>query len=97
MRRLLDVVLVLAILGAVVFGAYRLGGRVDSTSSSLAKQDSELTQPVTTHSSHHRVSRRTIEIVAVGVGGAVAILLLLSAANAMTRRRRRQHWRASPR
>jgi hypothetical protein len=95
MRRVLDVVLLLAILGAVGFGAYRLGNRVDTTSNSLAKADSELTQTVAKHPSHHAVSRRTIEIAAVGIGGAVAVLLLLSTAGALTRRRRRQHWHAT--
>jgi hypothetical protein len=95
MRRLVDAVLVVAILGAVVLGVLKLGHRVDTTSNSLAKQDSELTQPVVRHASHHGPSRRTIEIAGAGIAGAVVFLLLLSSAGAATRRRRRQHWRAT--
>jgi hypothetical protein len=95
-RRLLDLVLLLAILGAVGFGALTLGKRVDTTSNTLAKHDSELTQKVARpHVSRRGPSRRTIELVVGGVGGGAALLLLWSAAGAASRRQRRQRWRAT--
>ena len=93
-RRLLDLVLLAAALGAIGFGVYKLGNRVDSTSHNLAKHDSELTQPVTHRSSHH-VSRRTVELVVVGIGCAAGVMVLVSMTGAMSRRRRRQRWRAT--
>jgi hypothetical protein len=94
MRRAFDVLLLAAILTAVGFGVYKLGQRVDTTSNTLAKQDSELTQPVLKHP-HHGPSRRTIELAGVGIAGAVALIVLVSMTGAATRRRRRQHWRAT--
>jgi hypothetical protein len=96
MRRLLDLVLIAAILTAVGFGAYELGRRVDNTSNTLAKQDSELNQ---TTVSHHRngsgPSRHTIEWVAVGIGGAVAVMIVVSFGGSLLRTRRRERWRAT--
>jgi len=96
MRRLLDLVLVVAILGAAGFGAYTLGKRVDTTSNTLAKHDSELTQTVVRPKlSHSGPSRRTIEYVVGGIAAGAAMLLLVSAAGAASRRQRRQRWRAT--
>lgn len=95
MRRILDVLIIAAVLGAIGFGAWKLGHRVDSTSNTLAKNDSELTQPATRPASHHGPSRQTVQIVIVGVAGAVAVMLLVSTAGAMSRRRRRQRWHAT--
>jgi hypothetical protein len=95
MRRILDVLIIAAVLGAIGFGAWKLGHRVDSTSNDLAKSDSELTQPASRPASHHGPSRQTVEIVIVAVAGAAAVMLLVSTGGAVARRRRRQRWRAT--
>jgi hypothetical protein len=92
-RRLLDMVLIAAILVAVGFGAYELGKRVDTTSSNLAKQDSELNQKVYRPSNPKGPSRHTIELVAIAVGGALGVMILVSFSSTLLRTRRRQHWR----
>ena len=42
MRRFVDVVLIVIVLGVVGFGAYAIGHRVDHESNSLASSDPEL-------------------------------------------------------
>lgn len=93
MRRPLDLVLIVAILVAVGFGAYELGKRVDTTSNNLAKQDSELNQKVYRPSNPKGPSRHTIEVVAIAVGGALGVMILVSFSSTLLRTRRRQHWR----
>jgi hypothetical protein len=96
MLRLRDLLLICAFLAAVGVGVYELGRHVDSTSANLAKQDSELNQPVYRPTSHHSgPSRHTIELAAGGIGGAAAVMVLLSVGSALTRpSRRRATWRA---
>ena len=94
MRRLVDLLLIAAILTAVGFGAYVLGQTIDSTSSNLAKHDSELNQNVYRHTQPKKPSRRTIELVAVSVGGAIAVMVLVSVTSTALRTRRRERWRA---
>ena len=93
MRRLIDLLLIAAILVAVGFGAYEIGKRVDTTSSNLAKQDSELNQKVYRPSNPKGPSRHTIELVAIAVGGALGVMILVSFSSTLFRTRRRQHWR----
>jgi hypothetical protein len=95
MRRVVDLLLIAAVLAAVGFGAYAIGTRVDSTSNDLAQHDSELNQTV--YRPHHSSgpSRHTIELVAVAVGGAVAVMILVSAASSLVKTRRRQRWHAT--
>jgi uncharacterized membrane protein len=95
MRRLLDLILIAAILGAVGFGAYELGRNVDTTSNNLAKQDPELGQKVYRPSNPTGPSRHTIEVVAVAVGGAIGVMVLVSFGSSLVRTRRRQRWRAT--
>lgn len=95
MRRLLDLILIAAILGAVGFGAYEIGKRVDKTSNSLAQQDSELNQKVVRHSNPGGPSRHTIELVGGAVGGAIGVMIIVSLGSSLLRGRRRQTWRAT--
>ncbi|HEY0416903.1 MAG TPA: hypothetical protein VGC78_10990 [Gaiellaceae bacterium] len=95
MRRVVDVLLVAAILGAAVFGVSKLGHKVDTTSSSLASHDSELVQPAARHASHRNLSHHTIELLVLGAVGALSVVVLVSVSGAAARRRRRQRWRAT--
>jgi len=95
MRRLLDLVLVVAILAAAGFGAYEIGKSVDSTSANLARHDSELNQPVYRHANPKGPSRHTLEVVGLAVGGAAAVMILVSFSSSLLRTRRRQRWRAT--
>jgi hypothetical protein len=95
MRRLLDLILIAAILSAVGVGAYVLGKRIDTTSNTLAKQDSELNQRVVRHSNPSGPSRHTIELVGAAVGGAIGVMIVVSIGSSLFRTRRRQHWRAT--
>ena len=94
-RRIVDLLLIAAILGAVGFGAYEVGHNVDSTSNTLAKQDSELGQTVYRPASANGPSRRTIELMALSVAGAAGIMIVVSLASAAVRTRKRQRWHAT--
>lgn len=93
MRRLLDLLLIVTILGAVGFGVYLVGTRVDTTSNTLARQDSELGQTVYHPTNPAGPSRHTIELFAIGVGGAAAVMLVVSVGSTLVKGRRRQRWR----
>jgi hypothetical protein len=95
MRRLLDLVLIVAILAAVGFGAYEIGRQVDSTSNNLAQQDSELNQKVYRPSNPKGPSRHTLELVGVAVGGAIGVMIVVSLGSSLLRTRRRQRWHAT--
>lgn len=92
MRRFIDLVLIVGIVAAAGFGVYQLGRHVDSTSNNLAKHDSELNQRVYRPSNPKGPSRHTVELVAIGVGGAVGVMILVSFSSALFRTRRRQRW-----
>jgi hypothetical protein len=93
MRRLIDLVLIVGILAAAGFGVYELGRHVDSTSNNLARRDSELNQHVYRPADPKGPSRHTIELVAVGVGGALGVMILVPFSSTLLRTRRRQRWR----
>lgn len=94
-RRVLDIVLIAAVLAAAGTGAYVLGRHVDRLSNQTSAQDSELhTTTVTTTSAHHH-SNRTVYFVVGAVGIAVGALVLGSVADSVARSRRRQRWRAT--
>jgi hypothetical protein len=94
-RRVLDVVLVVAILAAAGFGAYKLGSLVDSKSKQEASRDSELSQPTAARHTSSGPSRHTVELVLVGIGGAAGAMILVSFGRGFARRRRRQRWHAA--
>ena len=96
MRRLIDVVLIILLLGAVGLGAYAIGSRVDNESNKLSKSDSELNGTTTsaTRTTPSKKSNETPIIIAVALGGTVVLLLLGSAFGAMSRSRKRERWRA---
>jgi hypothetical protein len=94
-RRIVDLVLIAAILGAVGFGAYYIGQHVDKTSNTLAKQDSELGQKVYRPSNAGGPSRRTIELIGISVAGAAGIMIVVSLGSALLKTRKRQRWRAT--
>jgi hypothetical protein len=94
MRRVIDVILIALFLGAVGFGAYEIGHRVDRESNSLSSQDPELNTTTVASGKHSSKSRETPIIVAGALGGAVVLILLGSAVSAVGRGRKREHWRA---
>ena len=94
-RRIVDLLLIAAILGAVGFGAYEIGHHVDSTSNTLAKQDSELGQTVYRPAGANGPSKRTIELVGISVAGAAGIMIVVSVASAALKSRKRQRWHAT--
>jgi Na+/H+ antiporter NhaB len=95
MRRVVDGLLIVAILAGVALGAYYIGHRVDTESNNLARQDSELNQTTTGTATHHTTSNRTPIIVGIGIGGAVVALVLASLTNSFVRARRRERWHAT--
>jgi uncharacterized membrane protein len=94
-RRIVDLLLIAAILGAVGFGAYEIGRHVDKTSNTLAKQDSELAQTVYHPANANGPSRRTVELIGISIAGAAGVMLVVSIASAALRTRKRQRWRAT--
>lgn len=94
-RRVVDLFLIIAVLIAVGFGAYRLGVSVDNTSSNLSKQDSELGQTTYHRANPKGPTKHTLELVGVAVAGAAALMIVVSFANAMLKTRRRQRWHAT--
>jgi ABC-type branched-subunit amino acid transport system permease subunit len=98
MRRAIDVVLITLILGAVGFGAYTLGHRVDRTSNEAAARDSELNQTTTSATAvghpAKKARRVTPLFVGVALAGAVGALVLASLLNTVLRTGRRERWRA---
>ena len=95
MRRIVDIVLIAAVLAAAGTGAYVLGRHVDHLSNQTAAQDSELTTTttVTTAGGHHH--SRTPYFVAGGVGIALGAIVLGTMVDSFARSRRRQRWRAT--
>ncbi len=96
---MLDLVLIVAILAAVGFGAYKLGDLVDNKSNEAASE-SENTTPATTTiattSSNHSngPSRKTIELVIIAVAGAAGVMLVVQIGGSLFRTRKREKWHA---
>jgi hypothetical protein len=101
MRRVLDLVLIVVILAAVGYGAYRLGDLVDNKSNEAASE-SENTTPATTTSAttttatdhSNGPSRRTVEIVIIAVAGAAGVMLVVQIGGSLFRTRKREKWHA---
>ena len=94
-RRIVDLLLIAAILGAVGFGAYEVGTNVDKSSNTLAQQDSELGQKVYRPVNANGPSRHTVELIGISVAGAAGIMIVVSLAGALLRTRKRQRWHAT--
>jgi uncharacterized membrane protein YqhA len=95
MRRLLDVVLVIALLAVVGFGAYKLGQLVDNKSNEVSSESAGTTVASSSASHDSRgPSRHTVEVVLVAVVGAAGVLVLVSIGGSFVRKRRRQTWRS---
>lgn len=94
-RRIVDLFVIVAILGAVGFGAYFIGTHVDKTSNTLAQQDSELGQKVYRPSNPEGPSKHTIELIAISVAGAAGLMIVVSLAASLVRTRKRQRWHAT--
>ncbi|HET7130149.1 MAG TPA: hypothetical protein VFJ93_13840 [Gaiellaceae bacterium] len=94
-RRIVDLLLIAAILMAVGFGAYYLGTSVDNTSSNLAKHDSELGQTTYHRANPKGPSKHTLELVGVAIAGAAGIMIVVSFGSALLKTRRRQRWHAT--
>jgi hypothetical protein len=94
MRRIVDIVLIAAVLAAAGTGAYVLGRHVDHLSNQTAAQDSELkTTTVTKVVVHH--TDRTPYFVAGAVGVALGAIVLGTVVDSFARSRRRQRWHAT--
>ena len=95
---MVDLVVLVAILAAVGFGAYKLGNLVDNKSNEAGSESAGTTvgTTATRASAHHsdRPSRRTTEIVIIAIAGAAGVILLISLGGSFGRTRRRQRWRS---
>ena len=94
-RRIVDLLLIAAILGAVGFGAYQIGQSVDTTSNNLAKHDSELGQTTYHRAEPKGPSRRTFELVGLSVAAVAGVMLVVSFGGALMKTRKRQRWHAT--
>jgi hypothetical protein len=94
-RRIVDLILIFAILGAVGFGAYQLGQNVDTTSNNLAKKDSELGQTTYHRASPKGPSRHTWELVGGSIAVVAGIMIVVSFGSALAKTRKRQRWHAT--
>ena len=94
-KRIIDLLIIALFLGALGFGGYELGRRVDRTSNQEAARDSELNQKPTTASGHHGPSDRTVYFVAGGLAIGVGAIMVGSLIGSATRSRRRERWRAT--
>jgi hypothetical protein len=94
-RRVIDLLLIAGILGAIGFGAYTIGRSVDNTSNHLSQQDSELGQKTFHRAKPSGPSRHTWELVGGAIAGAAGIMILVSFTSAMLKTRRRQRWHAT--
>jgi hypothetical protein len=94
-RRIVDLLLIFAILGAVGFGAYELGHNVDRTSNDLAQHDSELGQTTYHRASPKGPTRHTWELVGGAIAGVAGVMIVVSFGSALLRTRKRQRWHAT--
>jgi hypothetical protein len=94
-RRIVDLLLIAAILGAVGFGAYQIGRSVDTTSNNLAKRDSELGQTTYHRANPNGPSRHTFELVGASIAVVAGVMIVVSFAGALVRTRKRQRWHAT--
>jgi hypothetical protein len=93
--RLRDILLLCVILASIGVGVVELGRHVDSESTSLAGQDSDLNQHVYRPTHRSGPSRHAIELGVGAVGGTAGVLVLFSLGSALARpRRRKANWRA---
>ena len=94
-RRIVDLLLIAAILGAVGFGAYQIGQSVDTTSNNLAKRDSELGQTTYHRADPKGPSRPTYELVGVSSAVVAGVMIVVSLGSALVKTRKRQRWHAT--
>jgi hypothetical protein len=94
-RRIVDPLLIAAILGAVGFGAYQIGQSVDTTSNNLAKRDSELGQTTYHRADPKGPSRHTYELVGVSIAVVAGVMIVVSLGSALVKTRKRQRWHAT--
>jgi hypothetical protein len=94
-RRIVDLLLIAAILGAVGFGAYQIGQSVDTTSNNLAKRDSELGQTTYHRADPKGPSRLTYELVGVSIAVVAGVMIVVSLGSALVKTRKRQRWHAT--
>jgi hypothetical protein len=95
-KRLLDLVLMIAIVGVVGYGAYLVGRRVDHYSSKQAEEVIGTTTVGTTTRviTTHKHSNKTPYFVVVGIAVAGGAILFSSLLDTALKSRRRQRWRA---
>ena len=91
MRRLLDLVLMVAILAAFGYGAYLIGRRVDNYSN---EQAAEVAGTTTQLILKHKHSNKTPYFIVGGLGIAAGVIVLSSLLQSAFSSRRRERWRA---
>jgi hypothetical protein len=94
-RRIVDLLLIFAILGAVGFGAYEVGRNVDKTSDTLARHDSELGQTTYRRAQPKGPSRHTWELVGGSIAAVAGVMFVVSFGSAALKTRKRQRWHAT--
>jgi hypothetical protein len=94
-RRIVDLLLIFAILGAVGFGAYRLGRSVDTSSNNLAKQDDELGLTTYRHASPKGPTNHTWVLVGGSISVVAGVMIVVSVGSALAKTRKRQRWHAT--
>jgi hypothetical protein len=98
MKRLIDLLLIVLLLGAGGIGAYFIGHRVDHLSNQAASQDSELNGTTTTAVHHaHTIAGRHITPLLVGevLLGVLLIVVVIWLVAALANRAKRERWRVS--
>jgi len=99
MRRLLDLVLLVAILGALGFGAYKVGQAVTRESDQLAAGSSDVAATTTSQAPVQKIETSPSlrdwitdnkDVIVLAAAGVLGVIILISLSNTISRSRRRR-------